>query len=218
MNDEIITSIKKDIYEYIHTNIPARIIDFNHVDMTATVQIIAKLKIRGIEQIPKAIYRVPVGHNRSKVFGERIPLQKDDIVYLSFSEVSLEKILSTGTPEGVLGDSKFDLTDAVITTHISLNTGKMPKENKEDWCLFNYETGHKLVFKKNGELEIFNKKLTIIAEESIELDTPIINAPKSTLNIKKVIATESVSDREIILGDHKHGGVQGGLSDTGGPK
>ena len=61
MNDEIITSIKKDIYEYIHTNIPARIIDFNHVDMTATVQVIAKLKIRGIEQIPKAIYRVPVG-------------------------------------------------------------------------------------------------------------------------------------------------------------
>lgn len=214
----MINSIKKDIYEYIHTNIPARIIDFNHVDMTATVQIIAKLKIRGIEQIPKAIYRVPVGHSRSKVFGERIPLQKDDIVYLSFSEVSLEKILSTGTPEGVLGDSKFDLTDAVITTHISLNTGKMPEENKEDWCLFNYETGHKLVFKKNGELEIFNKKLTVIAKESIELNTPVINAPESMLNIKQVIATESVSANGIKLEKHKHGDVQSGQNDTGGPK
>lgn len=218
MNNQIIDSIKKDIYEYIHTNIPARIIDFNHIDMTATVQIIAKLKIRGIEQIPKAIYKVPVGHSRSKVFGERNPLQKDDIVYLSFSEVSLEKILSSGTPEGVLGDSKFDLTDAVITTHISLNNSKMSPENKDDWCLFNFETGHKLVFKKNGELEIFNKKLTVAAEESIDLNTPVINAHESTLNIKKIVATDSVSAKGIILENHKHGDVQSGPNQTGGPE
>ncbi|MGL5625471.1 hypothetical protein, partial [Cetobacterium sp.] len=109
MNQKLIESIKNDIYEYIHTNIPARIISFNHIEMSATIQIIAKLKIRGVEQVPKYIYRVPVGHNRSKTFGERNPLQKDDIVFLAFSEVDLEKILITGLPESILGDERFNL-------------------------------------------------------------------------------------------------------------
>lgn len=119
MNQQIINSIKSDIYQYIHTNIPARIIDFNHIEMSATVQIIAKLKVRGIEFVPKYIYRVPVGHNRTKIFGQRSPLKKDDIVFLSFSEVDLEKILTTGLPESILGEEKFSLNDAVITTCIS---------------------------------------------------------------------------------------------------
>lgn len=224
MNQQIINSIKNDIYQYIHTNIPARIIDFNHIEMTATVQIIAKLKVRGIEFLPKYIYRVPVGHNRTKIFGERSPLKKDDIVFLSFSEVDLEKILTTGLPESILGDEKFSLNDAVITTCISLKNQKMPENNKDDWCLFNFETGHKIIFKENGEYEIYGKRILLNADEditlksktlnintieriatttkiininstsNIEIETPIINALKSQINASGLKVKQLISD------------------------
>lgn len=224
MNQQIINSIKNDIYQYIHTNIPARIIDFNHIEMTATVQIIAKLKVRGIEFVPKYIYRVPVGHNRTKIFGERNPLKKDDIVFLSFSEIDLEKILITGLPESILGDEKFSLNDAVITTCISLKNQKMPENNKDDWCLFNFETGHKIIFKENGEYEIYGKRILLNADEditlksktlnintteridittkiininstsNIEIETPIINALKSQINASGLKVKQLISD------------------------
>lgn len=228
MNEKIVNSIKKEVYEYIHTSIPAAVVDFNHVEMTATVQLLAKFKIRGIEQIPKAIYKVPVGHSKSSNFAERVPFKKGDIVFLSFSEVSLEKILSTGAAETVLGDSKFDLTDAVIITCISLQNNKLPDTNKDDWCLFNLNTNHKIVFKDNGDVEVLSKKISLHAEESIEINTPIINALESTLNIKAINskniitetfdATKSAIIKTIDFIKHIHSGVQGGSSNTGGPK
>lgn len=228
MNQQIINSIKNDIYQYIHTNIPARIIDFNHIEMTATVQIIAKLKVRGIEFLPKYIYRVPVGHNRTKIFGERSPLKKDDIVFLSFSEVDLEKILTTGLPESILGDEKFNLNDAVITTCISLKNQKMPENNKDDWCLFNFETGHKIIFKENGVYEIYAKKIYLQADDEIEINTPIINALKSDFNIKNIKAKSIITNTfealklAIIKGinflSHRHGNVSNGEGETGEPK
>lgn len=228
MNQQIINSIKNDIYQYIHTNIPARIIDFNHIEMSATVQIIAKLKVRGIEFVPKYIYRVPVGHNRTKIFGERNPLKKDDIVFLSFSEVDLEKILTTGLPESILGDEKFNLNDAVITTCISLKNQKMPEDNKDDWCLFNFETGHKIIFKENGVYEIYSKKIYLQADDEIEINTPVINALKSDFNVKNIKAKSTITDTfkalesAIIKGInfllHRHGNVSNGDGETGEPK
>lgn len=226
MNEEIITSIKNEVYEYIHTNIPATVESFDPVSMTATVKILAKFKIRGIEQVPKNIYRVPVGHNRSEVFAERTPLKKGDIVLLSFSEFSLEKILSTGKPESVLGSSKFDLTDAIITTCISGDRGKLPKEHSNDWVLFNLETGHEIIFRENGVYEIKAKKMIMNIDDEIEINTPTINALKSHLNVKSIKATsiitdtlEAVKSAVIVAIDfitHKHGGVQGGKDKTGG--
>lgn len=241
MNETIVNAIKNDIYEYIHTSLPARIIDFNHVDMTATIQILAKLKIRGIEQVPIALYKVPVGYSKCKNFAERIPLKRDDIVYISFSEVSLEKILTTGMSESVLGNSKFDLSDAVITTCISLQNSKLTDENKDDWCLFNLKTGHKIIFKETGEIEIISKKTLINSDEEIELKsktikinasskieitTPLINALNSHLNIKSIEAINVITDTfealksAVIKGidfiTHKHGGVKVGADKTGG--
>ncbi|MEG3013093.1 MAG: Gp138 family membrane-puncturing spike protein [Cetobacterium sp.] len=208
MNEMIMKELKNEIYEYIHTNIPASIIEFNHESMTATIQILAKLKIRGQEQIPKEIFSVPVGHNRSSSFAERIPLKKGDIVFVSFSEVSLEKILSTGSPEGTLGSAKFDLSDAVITTCISLEEGKLPAENENDWCVFNLKTNHKIVFKENGELEIFCKKTSINADEEITINSPKINAASSILTVKKAIIAG------IDFEKHVHGGIQKGTDKT----
>lgn len=227
MNDEIITSIKNDIFEYIHTNQPARIIEFNHVEMTATVQLLSKFKIKGMEQIPKYIYRVPVGYSRSKVFGERIPLKKDDIVFLSFSEFDLEKILTSCMPSSFEGNSKFDLNDAVITTCISLKDTKMPDENVNDWCLFNLETGHKVIFKEDGVYEIYAKKIYMEAEEEIEINTPTINAINSKFNVRDIKAKSIVIDtlnalksaviKSIDFLTHKHDNVQNGPGETGGP-
>ncbi|MGL5583169.1 MAG: Gp138 family membrane-puncturing spike protein [Cetobacterium sp.] len=228
MNEKIIKSIKSDIFEYIHTNQPARIIEFNHVEMTATVQLLGKFKIRGQEQVPKYIYRVPAGYSRSKNFAERIPLKKDDIVYLSFSEFDLEKILTSGLPESFIGDDKFDLNDAVIVTCISLKNQKMPDDNQNDWCIFNLKTGHKIIFKEDGTYEINAKKLIMNIDEEIEINTPIINALNSQFNVKSIKAESIITDTvnalksAIIKGIdfllHKHGGVTGGPSDTGGPK
>ena len=228
INSKIIDSIKEDIYEYIHTGIPASVIDFDHVHMTATVQILAKLKVRGIEQIPKAIFKVPVGHSRVKSFAERFPVKKGDIAMLQFSEITLEKILDSGVYEEVVDTSKFDISDAVITSFLSKSKDKLPNDNKDDYCLYNLNSGHKIIFKENGEIEVFTKKLSLNVEESIEIETPIINALNTQFNVKGIKAESIITDTlnslksAIIKGidflSHIHSGVKGGPDKTQGPE
>ncbi len=85
-----------------------------------------------------------------------------------------------------------------------------------------------LVDKKTGEIEVSSPRILIKAEEEISIDTPIINAPKSKLNVKSVKATSIITDTfnavksALIKGidflSHVHSGVQAGNDDTGGPK
>lgn len=229
MNEKMLEVIKEDIYSYIHTSIPAKIIKFDHVEMTATIQILGKLKIRGQEQVPKEIFRVPVGHLRTENFAQRIPLSENDLVLVSFSEVSLEKILKTGMPESVLSGSRFDLTDAIISVPLALEGNKLPSENEKDFCTWNLKTGHSYIFKENGDLDFDVGNLNIKAENIniktgiIEIDSPIINAVKSILTIKNIaVDMFSAIKSAMLVGidfvKHKHGGVQGGQASTGTPE
>uniref|UniRef100_UPI002616AEFC Gp138 family membrane-puncturing spike protein n=1 Tax=uncultured Cetobacterium sp. TaxID=527638 RepID=UPI002616AEFC len=163
-----------------------------------------------------------------KSFAERFPVKKGDIAMLQFSEVTLEKILDSGVYEEVVDTSKFDISDAVITSFLSKSKDELSNDNKDDYCLYNLNSGHKIIFKENGEIEVFTKKLSLNVEESIEIETPIINALNTQFNVKGIKAESIVTDTlnslksAIIKGinfiSHVHSGVKGGPDKTQGPQ
>ncbi|MGL5707477.1 MAG: Gp138 family membrane-puncturing spike protein [Aeromonas sp.] len=173
----------------IHTHLPGKIISFDPEKMEATVQSLARVKIGDVEITPQEIERCPVCYTNGTNFAIRNPLKAGDLVWLGFSEVSLEKILSSKNPESVVTNNKFDLTDAVVVATMDSESDTMPSSNTNDLLILNKLTGDKIVFKEDGSIETTSKQ---------------IDAPNATINCKKLVATDDVLAGSISLKNHTH--------------
>lgn len=181
----------------IHTILPAKILQFDHIKMEATVLPLAKTTIAGTEITPQPITRCPVCFLNDSTFSIRHPLKKGDLVVLGFSEVSLEKILKSKEPSSVINTKRFNLSDAIVLGTIDSENDTMPDFNSEDLLIINKETGHKIIFKKDGSIETTVEIIT--APNAVT-----INAPNATINCKHLNASDDVVAGKISLKEHTH--------------
>lgn len=181
----------------IHTSIPAKIISFDPEKMEASVQSLARVKVGNVEIEPQEIEKCPVCFLNDSTFAIRHPLKQGDLVWLGFSEVSLENILDTKNPTSVISKNKFDITDAVVVGTIDGTNDRMPSTNANDLLILNKKTGHKIIFKEDGSLET---TVEIINAPSCTS----LNAPNAVITCKKVIASDDVTGGGISLKNHTH--------------
>lgn len=169
----------------IHTMIPGVIISYNPIKMEASVLPLGRPVIKGKELEPQPIDRCPVCFSNGSTFSIRNPLKKGDLVIIGFSEVSLEKILTTKQPESTMKSPRFNLSDGIIIGTIDGENDTMPDFNTDDLLIINKETGHKIVFKKDGSIDTTVEIITA-------LKATTINAPNAVITCKSVIASEKV--------------------------
>lgn len=169
----------------IHTMIPGVVLSYDPIKMEASVLPLGRPVIKGQELEPQPIDRCPVCYSNSTTFSIRNPLQKGDLVIIGFSEVSLEKILTTKKPESTMKSPRFNLSDGIVLGTIDGENDTMPEFNSEDLLIINKETGHKIVFKKDGSIDTTVEVITA-------LNATTINAPKAVITCKSVIASEKV--------------------------
>lgn len=169
----------------IHTIIPAVVLKFNPIKMEATVLPLGRPVIAGKEVEPQPITRCPVCFLNDSTFAIRHPLTEGDLVIVGFSEVSLEKILTTKKPESVTKANRFNLSDGIVLGTIDGEYDEMISEHSEDLLIINKKTGHKIIFKADGSIDTTVEIITA-------LNATTINAPKAVITCKSVIASEKV--------------------------
>jgi hypothetical protein len=111
---DILEQAMRYTLNYVHTNIPGIIINFDASEKLADVQPSIKTKVLDgrVLDMPK-IVRVPIIFNRSQDFSDTFPLKKGDGVLIFFSERALERWVDNGHNSEPGVSRKFDLTDAV---------------------------------------------------------------------------------------------------------
>ncbi len=182
---ELLNNWKFIMFNQIHTQLPGVILSFDHVKMEASVLPLARPIINGKEIEPQPIDRCPVCFLNDSTFSVRHPLQKGDLVIIGFSEVSLEKILTTKKPETVTQNGKFNYSDGIIIGTIDGEYDEMISENSSDLLIINKKTGHKIIFKADGSIDTTVEIITA-------LNATTINAPNAVIKCKSVIASEKV--------------------------
>jgi hypothetical protein len=112
--------------ERVHTWLPARIIEFSHTTLRATVEptILKVVGPAGNEtKLPfPLILEVPVDTLLTEKFGLRMPYKKDDTVTIGFYERSVEEILRDIEQRDPLFSRKHHLKDAIVVQ------GRLPDE------------------------------------------------------------------------------------------
>lgn len=99
--------------------IPARIVDYDKVTQTATVQVIVRSRYLDddgniVAYLPKPIANVPVQWPAASGISITFPLVKDDEVTLIFADRSLDEWKHNGGSDNTPEDPRrWDLTDAV---------------------------------------------------------------------------------------------------------
>lgn len=169
----------------IHTMIPGKVLSYDPVKMEASVLPLGRPVIKGQELEPQPIDRCPVCFSNGSTFSIRNPLKAGDLVIIGFSEVSLEKILTTKQPESTMKSPRFNLSDGIVIGTIDGENDTMPEFNSDDLLIINKETGHKIVFKKDGSIDTTVEVITA-------LNATTINAPNAVITCKSVIASEKV--------------------------
>lgn len=198
---ELLKNYKIMMLNEIHTIIPAVVLEFNPVKMECSVLPLARPVVAGKEVEPQPIDRCPVCFLNDSTFSVRHPLVKGDLVVVGFSEVSLEKILTTKQPESVTKGNRFNISDGIVLGTIDGEYDEMIAEHSEDLLIINKKTGHKIIFKSDGSIET---TVEIINAQNLKQ----LNAPNSVITCKDVIFsgisalkhTHDVSKPEHIVG------------------
>lgn len=164
----------------IHTLIPAVVLSFDSIKMEASVLPLGRPIIAGKEVEPQPIDRCPVCFLNDSTFAIRHPLKKDDLVVVGFSEVSLEKILTTKKPESTMQGNRFNLSDGIVLGTIDGEYDEMISEHSEDLLIINKKTGHKIIFKSDGSIDT---TVEIITAQNLKE----LKAPNAVITCKDII-------------------------------
>lgn len=193
----------------INVAMPATIVSYNAGNQRATVKpSLAKRLSNGNTLQAPQIVNVPVCFPVADVGGNKamitLPMKAGDGVLLVFSQRSIENWLdgSKGSPDD---PRMFDLSDAFA---IPSCNAKSPAADAENLSI-QYGSG--------------SIKITPSGDVLIDSPNVTVKCPTTTFNGDiqlngSMAASGNVSAGGISLQSHKHGGVQGGPSKTGGPE
>ena len=128
--------------------------NFNKVKLGKVVEFDAlKMKAK-IQPLPSEehslLINVPVMSFITKDFYIRLPLKKDDIVVVLFSDNDLDNILLGSDNKET--DRKHDLSDSICIGGIIPFTEEFTDDNEDDLIISHRENTAKIVIKENGDI------------------------------------------------------------------
>lgn len=208
------TAVEKQIQQtqkQIHTALPAKVVDFNPQNQTATlaVQITQILTDGGTVQIPPLV-DVPVAFPRGGGFAVTFPLNAGDEGIAIFSERCIDGWWQSGRASEPMDYRQHDLSDAMFIPSIC----SVPN------AIEGFYTGGLSMQTLDGStfIRITNGTIHIKGDIQHLGDT---NQTGSTTVSKSVKAKDVIGTNDVIAGGisgktHKHTGDSGG--ETGQPK
>ncbi len=131
--DVLADAIKGEIAT-VHTSLPGRVVDYDQVNQTATVQLGVQFSRRGLDgeripYTPAPLSGVPIlwPTGGGGAYSDTWPLEKGDEVWVHFAERSIDEWVmsdaSVVTPASV---RRFNLSDAVATPAQSSRKSPLP--------------------------------------------------------------------------------------------
>lgn len=208
------TAVEKQIQQtqkQIHTALPAKVVDFNPKNQTATlaVQITQILTDGGTVQIPPLV-DVPVAFPRGGGFAVTFPLNAGDEGIAIFSERCIDGWWQSGRASEPMDYRQHDLSDAMFIPSIC----SVPN------AIGGFYTGGLSMQTLDGSTFIRITNGTIHIKGNIE-HSGDTNQKGSTTVSKSVKAKDVIGTNDVIAGGisgktHKHTGDSGG--ETGQPK
>ncbi|MCF8012286.1 MAG: hypothetical protein K9L56_13500 [Clostridiales bacterium] len=127
--------------------------DKPYKDQRANIKLKTKHK-KGKE--PPKIKDVPIGHKESSTFSERQLPEKEDEVWVVFSNRAIDKIISVKGQEEPEHDRVLDINDCYILGGWSVDGDGIPKTlgsmDKKDWLIgLHRDTGARIYMRASGE-------------------------------------------------------------------
>ena len=159
----------------LHTCMFAKIVSYDPVENSATVQPLHKRKFKGENPINLPIIaNVPVMSLVTGDFFIRIPYKKDDVVLLVFSERSYDSIINLGVDQDET-KRKHNLEDAVVIGGINLFSNNLSSTNSNDMLIAKKDMSSKVVIQANGNIviEASNISLGEGATQAVPLGTAL---------------------------------------------
>lgn len=223
--DDLIKALIKDFADTVYTSLPARVVSFNTDTMRAIIQpLITHKDIHGQPQEYSVFSEVPVLYPNSADVYIRTPLNKDDLVFVSYSTVALDILMGINKPADPDSLRKFSLKDAFVVGGYRFDGGaKTLSGFSEDIVIHRRSTNTIIRFAKNGDLIITGaKKVQVDCQES----EVTCNTTKVTCNTSELVGTKhTITGLVDITGDTTIKGLvditgalaaSGGISGSGG--
>ena len=144
----------------IHTGIPAKVTKYYKDDGTVDCIPVLKQKFPDGETVEMAkIQKVPVAFPQTKRSIIAMPVQKDDYVWLMFSERSIDAWIQNGGIVDPADKRTHHLADAVAYVGIMPNADRHKINNDNDIIIKNTRDGKKteVRIKQNGKIQCINQ-------------------------------------------------------------
>lgn len=183
--DDLIKHILKNKFEGIYSSLPARVESFNTETMRAVIQpLITHKDIHGNPQECTLFSEVPVLYPNSADVYLRTPLNKDDLVFVSYSSVAIDILLGVDKPADPGSVRKFSQKDGFVVGGYRYDEGSKTLSGfSEDVVLHRRSTDTIIRFSKDGDLIVSGaKKVQVECEQSeVTCQTSSITGQKHTI-------------------------------------
>lgn len=211
---QIIKSAVNAALANLWTALPCEVVEYNSDAVTVNVQPCIKIPVHlpdgEIETVElPMLLDVPVMFPCAGGFTITHPINVGDECLVNFADRNIDVWWQSGGIQNPFDTRKHDLSDGFAFFRPQSQAKKISGISKTDLEIRNDAGTCKIQVTPSGEIHFVGTKS--VFHHPVEM--------KSTLTVEGVI--ESLSDvlaKTVSLFSHKHGGVQGGGSDTSNPK
>jgi len=167
----------------VHCSLPAKLVSYNASTQIASVQPLIKQKtVDGIQNELPIISNVPVFMPRASDFAIYIPLQKDDIVTLFFSDYSIDKWVQNG-----------ELADGSLKNHNLNDCYALPFTNNISGPISVSDTNSFVIKKSSVEFIVKDDKITVNTDIEVTGDVIVTSGDVTADGISLKGHTHSVN-------------------------
>lgn len=208
------------------TALPCEVVEYNSEAITVNVQPLIKIPVRlpdgEIETVElPMLLDVPVMFPCAGGFTITHPIKKGDECLVNFADRNIDLWWQSGGIQNPFDNRKHDLSDGFAFFRPQSQAKKISDISITDLEIRNDANTCKIQIKPNGEIHFIGSKSVFHHPVEMQQTLNVAGAStlKSTLNVAgKSTMQGGASIGGIEFGSHKHGGVQGGSGDSGGPK
>jgi hypothetical protein len=201
----ILKAIEGRLFD-VHTGLPARVVSFDPSTQRADVQPLLQRVMVDEDENPTTvtipvITNVPIQYPSGAGWSITWPLAPGDIVYLTFSERSLDEWL-VAPPGNLVTPAqarKFDLSDAVILAGIRPRTSPVPNISATSLRIANDA--------ENVAIELAPTAVNITAPTEVNVSAPVVNINSGVEATMRALLGEAVI---AWLASHTHVGAPSG--------
>lgn len=196
------------------TCLPCEVIEYNPEAVTVNVQPLIKIPVHlpdgEIETVElRMLLDVPVMFPCAGGFTITHPIKKGDECLVNFADRNIDLWWQSGGIQDPFDTRKHDLSDGFAFFRPQSQAKRISDISTTDLEIRNDANTCKIQIKPNGEIHFIGSKS--VFHHPVEMQQTLNVAGKSTMQ-------GGASIGGIEFGSHKHGGVQGGSGDSGGPK